>query len=92
MFYDLKDKKLKNSGENWIAPNAVVIGEHDILNKEGLRFKDEFVRHKILDLIGDIFLSGYAVEGYFHGKKSGHSLNKKILKKLFSDKENFKLI
>ena len=91
------EKDVKKLRENGFAlggslENAVVIGEHDILNKEGLRFKDEFVRHKILDLIGDIFLSGYAVEGYFHGKKSGHSLNKKILKKLFSDKENFKLI
>ena len=91
------EKDVKKLRENGFAlggslENAVVIGEHDILNKEDLRFKDEFVRHKILDLIGDIFLSGYAVEGYFHGKKSGHSLNKKILNKLFSDKENFKLI
>ena len=72
--------------------NAVVIGESNILNKEGLRFKDEFVRHKILDSIGDLYLAGHPVEGYFYGKKSGHSLNKALLKKLLSNKENYKLI
>ena len=72
--------------------NAVVVGENDILNKEGLRFRDEFVRHKILDSIGDLYLAGYPVEGYFYGKKSGHSLNKALLKKLLSNKENYKLI
>ena len=46
--------------------NAVVVGENDILNKEGLRFKDEFVRHKILDSIGDLYLAGSPIEGYFY--------------------------
>ena len=72
--------------------NAVVVGESDILNKEGLRFRDEFVRHKILDSIGDLYLAGYPVEGFFYGKKSGHSLNKALLKKLLSNKENYKII
>ena len=48
--------------------NAVVVGENNILNKGGLRFKDEFVRHKILDSIGDLYLAGYPVQGYFSGK------------------------
>jgi len=91
------EKDVKGLRKNGFAlggslENAVVVGKHDILNKEGLRFKDEFVRHKILDLIGDLYLAGYPVEGYFHGKKSGHSLNKALLKKLLSNKENFKLI
>ena len=91
------EKDVKELLENGFAlggslENAVVIGENDILNKEGLRFKDEFVRHKILDSIGDLYLSGYSIEGYFNGKKSGHSLNNELLKKLFSNKENFKLI
>ena len=71
---------------------AVVVGENDILNKEGLRFKDEFVRHKILDSIGDLYLAGYPVEGYFYGRKSGHFLNNKLLRKLLSDEQNYKLI
>ena len=55
--------------------NAVVVGENNILNKEGLRFADEFVRHKILDSIGDLYLSwkSYPV-GFFYGNKSGHYL------------------
>tara|TARA_B100000700_G_C15012069_1_gene841474 strand:+ start:539 stop:1411 length:873 start_codon:yes stop_codon:yes gene_type:complete len=72
--------------------NAVVVGNEKILNKDGLRFKDEFVRHKILDSIGDLYLAGSPIEGYFFGKKSGHYLNNELLKKLFSDKNNFEYI
>ena len=72
--------------------NAVVVGEDKILNKEGLRFEDEFVRHKILDCIGDLYLAGSPIQGYFHGNKSGHNLNNLILQKLFSDKKNYKFI
>ena len=72
--------------------NAVVVGEKNILNKEGLRFKDEFVRHKILDSIGDLYLAGSPIQGYFYGSKSGHFLNNQLLKELFSDKSNFDII
>ncbi len=72
--------------------NAVVVGEDKILNKEGLRFKDEFVRHKILDSIGDLYLAGAPIQGYFYGNKSGHQLNVKLLKRLFSDKSNFEYL
>ena len=91
------EKDVKGLRENGFAlggslDNAVVVGEYDILNKEGLRFRDEFVRHKILDSIGDLYLAGFPIEGYFYGKKSCHYLNKKLLNKLLSNKENFKLI
>ena len=72
--------------------NAVVVGDTHILNKEGLRFKDEFVRHKILDSIGDLYLAGSPIQGYFFGSKSGHFLNIQLLRELFSDKENFEII
>tara|TARA_Y100000590_G_scaffold383322_1_gene453855 strand:+ start:4585 stop:5457 length:873 start_codon:yes stop_codon:yes gene_type:complete len=72
--------------------NAVVVGDNKILNKEGLRFKDEFVRHKILDSIGDLYLAGAPIEAYFYGKKSGHNLNNLLLRKLFSDKSNFEYL
>jgi UDP-3-O-[3-hydroxymyristoyl] N-acetylglucosamine deacetylase len=72
--------------------NAVVVGDTHILNKEGLRFKDEFVRHKILDSIGDLYLAGSPIHGYFFGSKSGHFLNIQLLRELFSDKENFEII
>ncbi len=72
--------------------NAVVVGEDKILNKEGLRFKDEFVRHKILDSIGDLYLAGAPIQGYFCGNKSGHYLNNLLLKSLFSDASNYEYI
>ena len=72
--------------------NAVVVGETHILNKEGLRFKDEFVRHKILDSIGDLYLAGSPIQGYFFGSRSGHFLNNQLLRELFVDKSNFDLI
>ena len=72
--------------------NAVVVGETKILNKDGLRYSDEFVRHKILDSIGDLYLAGSPIIGYFHGHKSGHYLNNQLLRKLFSDDSNYEYI
>ncbi len=72
--------------------NAVVVGEKEILNKDGLRYIDEFVRHKILDSIGDLYLAGSPIIGYFYGNKSGHHLNNQLLRKLFSDQANFEYI
>ena len=72
--------------------NAIVVSENTILNKEGLRYKDEFVRHKILDSIGDLYLAGNPVVGYLTGKKSGHKLNNLLLKKLLANSSNCKYI
>ncbi len=91
------EKDVKQLRSNGLAlggslENAVVVGDDKILNKEGLRFKDEFVRHKILDSIGDLYLAGAPIQGYFYGNKSGHQLNVKLLKRLFSDKSNFEYL
>ena len=72
--------------------NAVVVGETKILNSDGLRFEDEFVRHKILDSIGDLYLAGSPIQGYFLGNKSGHHLNNLLLRSLFSEKNNYEYI
>ena len=72
--------------------NAVVVGESKILNSDGLRYKDEFVRHKILDSIGDLYLAGTPIHGYFFGNKSGHHLNNLLLRSLFADKNNYEYI
>ena len=72
--------------------NSVVVGETKILNWDGLRFKDEFVRHKILDSIGDLYLAGAPIQGYFLGNKSGHHLNNLLLRSLFADKNNYEYI
>lgn len=65
--------------------NAVVLGADRILNDEGLRFDDEFVRHKALDALGDLFLAGAPIVGRYEGCRSGHALNNKLLHALFAD-------
>lgn len=60
--------------------NAIVLDEYRILNEEGLRFKDELVRHKMLDAVGDLFMCGYNILGDFKAYKSGHGLNNKLLR------------
>jgi len=65
--------------------NAVVISGDQVLNKEGLRYDDEFVRHKVLDALGDLYLAGGAILGHFHGVRSGHALNHQLVETLFAD-------
>ena len=66
--------------------NAVVIGrDSSILNEDGLRYDDEFVRHKVLDAVGDLYLAGAPIVGHFHGVRSGHALNNRLLQALFAD-------
>lgn len=69
--------------------NAIVISGTKILNQEGLRYKDEFVRHKILDCVGDIYLSGFFLTGKITCNQGGHQLTNKLLRKIFSNKDNF---
>ncbi len=72
--------------------NVIILGENSILNSSGLRFKDEFVRHKILDLIGDLSLAGFPIYGHIIASKSGHTTNLKFLKKLLSHPDYWELI
>lgn len=72
--------------------NAVILGENGILNSTGLRFKDEFVRHKVLDSIGDLSLIGFPILGHIVASRSGHSSNVKFLKKLLSLPDAWDLI
>jgi UDP-3-O-[3-hydroxymyristoyl] N-acetylglucosamine deacetylase len=72
--------------------NAIVVDEDRILNEEGLRFENEFVRHKVLDSIGDLYLAGGPVLGHFNGVRAGHCLTTRLLKKLFADKSAWELV
>ena len=65
--------------------NAVVVSGDVILNEGGLRYTDEFVRHKLLDALGDCYLAGHPLIGHFRGQRSGHSLNRQVLEALFAD-------
>ena len=72
--------------------NAIVIGDHGILNETGLRFDDEFVRHKILDLIGDLSLIGYPIHGHIIADRAGHSSHIRFLRKLLSSVDSWELV
>ena len=72
--------------------NAIVIENGKILNDGGLRFDDEFVRHKILDACGDLFTSGHRIQGQFIGKKSGHQTNNEILRTLFDNPSSWEIV
>ena len=65
--------------------NAVVVDDYRVLNEEGLRYEDEFVKHKILDAIGDLYLLGHSLIGAFRGHKSGHALNNRLLRALVAN-------
>ncbi|GJM07754.1 MAG: UDP-3-O-acyl-N-acetylglucosamine deacetylase [Lysobacteraceae bacterium] len=67
--------------------NAIVLDDYRVLNEDGLRYEDEFVKHKILDAIGDLYLLGHSLIGAFSGFKSGHALNNKLLRALIEDTE-----
>jgi len=69
--------------------NAIGVDEFRVLNEDGLRYEDEFVKHKILDAIGDLYLLGHSLIGAYSGFRSGHALNNKLLKVLIADKESW---
>lgn len=72
--------------------NAIVLGEEDILNEGGLRYADEFVRHKALDCIGDYYLAGGIIEGKVATIRPGHGINNKLLRALFSDPAHYRIV
>ncbi|MBH37398.1 MAG: UDP-3-O-[3-hydroxymyristoyl] N-acetylglucosamine deacetylase [Gammaproteobacteria bacterium] len=82
---DLKKLKSNNLALGANLDNAIGIGDDDIENDGGLRFSDEFVKHKILDAIGDLYLLGHNLIGEFYGFKTGHALNNELLKKIESE-------
>jgi len=72
--------------------NAVVVSQDKVLNEEGLRFEDEFVRHKVLDCIGDLYLAGGPIIGRFVGSCAGHAMHNKLLRALFADPTAWRVV
>ena len=72
--------------------NAIVMDEYRVLNSDGLRYEDEFVKHKVLDAIGDLYLLGHPLIGAFSGHKTGHALNNRLLRRLMEDKPSWELV
>lgn len=88
-FEQLREHNLALGGS---FDNAVVMDEYRVLNEDGLRYEDEFVKHKILDAVGDVFLLGYSLIGSFSGYKSGHELNNILLRTLLADGSAWELV
>ena len=82
---DLEVLRARNLALGGTLDNAIVLDDYRILNEDGLRYEDEFVRHKILDAIGDLYLLGHSLIGEFTGFKSGHGLNNRLLRALLAD-------
>jgi len=72
--------------------NAVVVDGDTVVNEEGLRYRDEFVRHKLLDCLGDLYLAGHRVMGRFHSVRAGHCINNELLRAVFSDQANWEIL
>ena len=92
LFEDIEKLKKINLGKGGSLDNAVVVKNNSVLNKAGLRNKLEFVNHKILDCMGDLFLSGYKIIGSVKCSQGGHKLTNQLLRTLFSDNRNYSLI
>jgi UDP-3-O-[3-hydroxymyristoyl] N-acetylglucosamine deacetylase len=82
---DLEMMRARNLALGGNLDNAIVLDDFRVLNEDGLRYEDEFVKHKILDAIGDLYLLGHSLIGEFSGYKSGHKLNNNLLRKLIAE-------
>ncbi|MDH5433483.1 MAG: UDP-3-O-acyl-N-acetylglucosamine deacetylase [Gammaproteobacteria bacterium] len=89
---DIENLRAKNLAMGGSMENAIVLDEYRVLNEDGLRYDDEFVKHKILDAIGDLYLLGNSLVGAFTGIKSGHALNNRLLRALVADQEAWEVV
>lgn len=89
---DLENIFKMGLGKGGSLENAVIVSDDRVLNQDGLRYNDEFVRHKILDCLGDLYLSGYKIIGKVKSHQGGHELTYKLVKNLMKNKNNWKLI
>ncbi len=92
LFEDIEFIKRKGLAKGGSLENAVVVKENEILNPEGLRNKKEFVNHKILDCIGDLYTTGYRIVASIKCSQGGHYLTNQLLRKIFENKENFSIL
>ena len=92
LFEDIEFIKKNGLAKGGSLENAIVVKDKEILNTEGLRNEKEFVNHKILDCIGDLYTSGYRIVGSITCSKGGHYLTNQLLRKVFQDKENFSIL
>ena len=89
---DIEKLRENNLALGGSMDNAIVVDDYRVLNEDGLRYEDEFVRHKVLDAIGDLYLLGHSLIGAFNGYKSGHEVNNKLLRKLIAQEDAWELV
>src|SRR5690606_23439640 len=89
---DVKKMHAMGLAKGGSLENAVVVGQDRVLNADGLRYTDEFVRHKMLDCVGDLYLAGAQILGRFDGFRTGHGINNRLLRALFSQKDAWERI
>ncbi|MDK2777208.1 MAG: UDP-3-O-acyl-N-acetylglucosamine deacetylase [Pseudomonadota bacterium] len=89
---DLEYMRSKNLALGGSVKNAIVVDDYRVLNEDGLRYDDEFVKHKILDAVGDLYLLGHSLIGEFIGYKSGHGLNNKLLRELLQQEDAWEFV
>ncbi len=89
---DIEKLRENNLALGGSMDNAIVVDDYRVLNEDGLRYEDEFVRHKVLDAIGDLYLLGHSLIGAFSGHKSGHEVNNKLLRKLLVQEDAWELV
>ncbi len=89
---DIEKLRENNLALGGSMDNAIVVDDYRVLNEDGLRYEDEFVRHKVLDAIGDLYLLGHSLIGAFSGHKSGHEVNNKLLRKLLAMEDAWELV
>ena len=92
LYEDIEMIKKNGLAKGGSLDNAIVVRDDKILNKNGLRNKNEFVNHKILDCIGDLYTSGYRIIGSLKCNQGGHYLTNKLLRQIFDDKNNFSIV
>jgi UDP-3-O-[3-hydroxymyristoyl] N-acetylglucosamine deacetylase len=89
---DIEKLRENNLALGGSMDNAIVVDDYRVVNEDGLRYEDEFVRHKVLDAIGDLYLLGHSLIGAFSGFKSGHEVNNKLLRKLLKQEDAWELV
>jgi UDP-3-O-[3-hydroxymyristoyl] N-acetylglucosamine deacetylase len=89
---DIEKLRENNLALGGSMDNAIVVDDYRVLNEDGLRYEDEFVRHKVLDAIGDLYLLGHSLIGAFNGYKSGHEVNNKLLRQLLAQEDAWELV
>lgn len=90
--HEFEELRNRNLALGASMDNAIAVGDYKVLNEDGLRYEDEFVKHKILDAIGDLYMFGYSLIGEFKGYKSGHALNNALLRSLEVNKDAWEIV